>query len=483
MPMKHLLSHSSKYFFLPALLLPAPALATQPLDDFISGAREQGFDAREQRATARQRDWEAEAAKGRLLPSLSARGSLTHNQFQASIPAGTFPNQNQDLVIQPQNQLEATFQLDVPLIDLSAYARHAQAKHLAKAAEIGVEATGAEIDRAVSQAYFTYLGAEALLEASQRTLEIAQENFDYVKARAEFGAATQLDQQRASANVEQARQDQADAKLLRITAARNLETLSGISPTPVTDFPVDDLSAEEPLESWLRQTDTPQDRVQEELTKAAAASRRAAGRAMLPSLSAMGQERITNATGFTGQNSNYTISAMLTWRFDYNLYSTHRSQEAAQDVQAVRAEKTRRSMEDIVFNAYHRVEASIAKSRSARAQAEAARKAADISLERYKVGAVTQLDVTQSQRDAFAAQANRIKADADLAHARVLLRIAVGKPAEATSFSLVPRDELTGGHPPKSNVSDAPAEQTPPPAQPAPAEGPPPEPAPPSAAP
>lgn len=437
-----LISLSTFALSLGLFLAPSVAQATQPLDEFIAGARGQSFDAREQEATARQRDWEAEAAKGRLLPSLTARGVMTHNQYEAGIPAGTFPGQTGPLTITPQNQFDATFQLDVPLIDLANYARYDQAKHFARAAEIGTEATGTQLDRAVAQAYFTYLGAEALLDASLRSLKIAEENLAYVTTRTQLGAATQLDQQRAVANVEQTRQDQADATLLRITAARNLETLAGVTPTPITAFPVDDLRKEAPLETWLAQKDTPSDRVQRELSLAAAASKRASARALLPTLSASAVERLSNATGFAGQASSYALSATLSWRLDYGTYSTARAQAAAADVQLVQAEKTRRTIADTVFEAYHRVDASIAKSRAARAQATAAQAAADLSMERYRAGAVTQLDVTQSQRDAFSAHAQRIKADTDLAYARVLLRIAVGKPAEQTASTWVPKEDL-----------------------------------------
>ena len=68
------------------------------------------------------------------------------------------------------------------------------------------------------------------------------------------------------------------------------------------------------------------------------------------------------------------------------------------------------------------------KSTAARAQAEAAQKAAELALDRYRAGALTQLDVTQSQRDLFQAQTARIQADADLSLARVVLRVVAGKP-------------------------------------------------------
>src|SRR5690606_22414485 len=96
-------------------------------------------------------------------------------------------------------------------------------------------------------------------------------------------------------------------------------------------------------------------------------------------------------------------------------------------LQQVRTAKTRRDMEDQIFTAHQQIQTGIAKSTAARAQAAATKKAADLALERYQAGAATQLDVTQAQRDAFAANVSQIQADADLAYARLLLRINAGQ--------------------------------------------------------
>jgi outer membrane protein TolC len=220
----------------------------------------------------------------------------------------------------------------------------------------------------------------------------------------------------------------AEAELVGITAARNLETVSGIRPTPVTDYPADDLRAEQPLASWLKDRKTPSDRVQAELARASTAGKKAAAYAVLPTLSAIGQERFTNATGFTGRTSSYTLQAVLSWKLDYAGYSTAEAQAVAADVQQVRAERARRNVENDIVDAWERVRTGIVKSASARAQTQAALRAQELALSRYQAGALTQLDVDQAQRDAFQAQASSIQADADLLYARVLLRLAANQP-------------------------------------------------------
>jgi outer membrane protein TolC len=62
-----------------------------------------------------------------------------------------------------------------------------------------------------------------------------------------------------------------------------------------------------------------------------------------------------------------------------------------------------------------------------RTQARVSGEAAEQALERYRAGAATQLDLLQAQRDALAAEASRIQADANLVNSRAQLRTAAGR--------------------------------------------------------
>jgi len=443
MTFRYLLSYSSAFAaFLTASAVSPVALATQPLDTFLDGARRGGFDAREQAAIVEQSGWEREAALGRLLPSLSAAGVYTRNQYESVIPAGPFSPA--PLTLTPHNQLDATFQLDVPIVDLAGYARYGQARHLAKAAEAQRDLSATEIDQLVARAYYAFVGSSALVVAAERSLKSTEVNLAYVVTRHSAGAATELDRERARANVERARQDVTQAELLRTISARNLETLSRVTPTSVTEYPIDDLRPEAPLNEWLASRDTPSDRLQAHLNRAAASAKKSAAYSFVPTLGASAQEHISNATGFSGRNNSYTMQAVLSWRGDYSTYAVAQAQASAADVQAVRAERSRRNVEDEIFDAHERVRAGIAKSASARSEAEAALRAERLAFARYQAGAITQLDVTQAQRDAFQAQAARIQADADLAYSRVVLRSVAGKSPRVPPSSLpsIPAGDL-----------------------------------------
>lgn len=421
---KHLLSVHFTMAVLATSLFPSRAEATQPLEEFLASAKSENFDMREQRAQKSQREWEENAALGRLLPAFSARGVYQYNEYEVS---AQLPGMSDKLVITPKHQLDAILQLDVPIIDLASYHRYQQARHAADASHLQQELVGTEIDRAVARAYYSYVGASALAASALRSLEMAEANAELVTARHGAGVALALDLERAKANVARAKQDVADAELMLSLAARNLQTLSGLTPEPVTEYPEDDLRSEGNLESWLSVTDTPSDRLQAKLNEVARSGERASKAALLPTLSAHAQERLSNATGFSGQSSSYVLQAVLSWRLDYGTYANSKAQSAATELQQIRAERARRNVEDSIFDAYQRVEAGIAKSTAARAQAEAAEKAAALASERYQAGASTQLDVTQAQRDAFQAEVARIQADADLEYARVALRVTAGQ--------------------------------------------------------
>jgi outer membrane protein TolC len=416
-----------------ASALPGTALATQPLDTFLERASVHSFDAREASASERQRDAEADAALGRLTPAISARGIYTRNQDEVAI---TLPNDTQQrLVITPLNQLDAVFQLDVPIIDLANYHRYKSARALAESASAQREATTIDVSRSVARAYYQYLGAAALSRSAQESIGAADANQKNVEVRQSAGAATDLDLERASANLARARQDLADAELGVALAGRSLETLSGLT-AEASDGTIreDDLHVEGPLQGWLDlAAQSPATRVAGRQREAAEQSRKAQSSSLLPTLSATGQERLSNATGFAGRTASYSIQLILAWRLDYGVLKNDAAQAASLEAQQVRLERTERALADATFEAYQRVVAGIAKSSAARAQASAAARAAGLAEDRYGVGAATQLDVTQAQRDAFLAAASRIQADSDLAYARAALRLAAGVPVNNDS--------------------------------------------------
>ena len=147
----------------------------------------------------------------------------------------------------------------------------------------------------------------------------------------------------------------------------------------------------------------------------------------MPTLGAGVSERYTNATAFFGgHDTAYAASLSIVWAFDVGTVASIRARNAEAAAAGARERQVRLAVDDAIVRAFRTVEASIARSRAARAQVVASARAAELARARYRSGVVTQLDMIQAERDAFAAEAGRIQADTDLLNARAQLRLAAG---------------------------------------------------------
>ena len=408
----------------------AHATALQPLEEFLRGARANGPDDAEARALESQSAAEATATLGQALPRLSLQAHYTRNQYQASIPipaAGGGPPSA--VTITPWDQVDGEAILTVPLVDLAKFARIAAARTTAAAATSGAEATDLRVQSTVSQDYYQLIAYAALVDSSQRALQVARVSLRIAEERYEAGAAALLDADRARAEVERNVQQLAAAELQVSLAARALQSATGVSPDLQGQMAFgDDLHEEPPLEQFQ----TPDDGIPSIATaiehRVASEQTAAAERlSFVPSLEAALTEQTSNVKGFSGQEAFWQAVVGLTWSFDLTKVANVRAQAAAADAARAEEQRARLTARDDIHRAWMTVETDIARSRSARVEAEVSARASAIALEQYRDGTATQLDLLQAQRDAFNAEASRIQADADLLNSRAQLRIAAGE--------------------------------------------------------
>lgn len=404
------------------------ALALQPLSDFVGAAKTQNLDNKEALATAAQRAQEADQAWSKIGPAFTGRASYTRNQYEAivSIPSG--PGEFRTATITPKNQLDATLTLDVPLVDLGSWSKISAAKASAEAASARVLASADDVQKVVVQTYTRIVASEALVDAAKRSLSAAEANLAIVTQKRSVGTANELEVERAAAEVARSKQSLADAEYTRATSRNALTSLTGLTPTDGAPTLDDDLHEESPLETWLggSLSSLPSVKAASLDVTAAKKNESAAWDALLPTLSATATERFTNATGF-GTSPYWYAGVVATWRVDLYGVDNAKSFASATAVAKVREAKALQAAHDQIFDAWHQVASSLAKSAAARAEVKASQHAAALAHERYAIGTGTQLDVVQADRDAFSADVARIQADADLIYARGLLRIAAGK--------------------------------------------------------
>jgi outer membrane protein TolC len=403
-----------------ALGIPRGALG-QTLDAFLARVPS-SLEVREADAVVVQRAGEHTQSLGALVPSLSARGAYTRNEVEVAV---TIPGGNR-AIITPQNQLDASLTVDVPLLDLGAWSRLGAARAALTAAERRREASIDDVRRSVTRAWFTWVGATALREASRRAVEAAQRSMDRARRRVEAGRGTTLDQQRAEADLARAEQDLADATLSAASAARTLHSTTGLDATSPPPLPEDTLRDESPLTAWERRVaETPAVRAAEAEARVGNATRTASWVRLAPTLNASATQRWTNAAGF-GPEAVWSAGVSLSWRLDVATLGAARAANAAELAAQIRVQRARRDARDAVFTAWSQVRAGIVRARAARSREVAAMAAAESARRRLEEGAGTTLDVLLAERDAASAQAARVQSDADLGYARVLLRLAAG---------------------------------------------------------
>jgi outer membrane protein TolC len=411
-------------------VLAARATALQPLDDFLRGARASGADLAEARALRSQAAADADAALGGALPRLSLRGTYTRNQYESAIElpsAGGGPPET--AVITPRDQVDGTATLDVPLVDLAKFARIASARTAARAAATQAASTDLRVQALVSQEYHQLVADVALVASSRRALEVARASQRIAEERNRAGTAALLDVERAKAEVERNVQQLAAAELEVSLLARALQSATGVAPEVGSEVALaDDLHQESPMERFQ----APDERLPSlaaAVQARVAAEQQARSRrlALVPSLGAAMAEHAADFKGLAGHEATWQATLTLSWSFDLTTLADIRSQDAAADAARAREQRARLAARDDIHRAWMTVRTNIARSRSARAQAEVSARAAGLALDRYQVGEGTQLDLLQAQRDAFAADAARIQADADLLNSRAQLRIAAGE--------------------------------------------------------
>jgi outer membrane protein TolC len=385
---------------------------------------------REARAVSKQRAAESSVATDRLLPTFAATAGYTRNQYEV---VARFPNGTggfEQATITPKNQWDATLSLAVPLIDLGNFSRIASARADERASHADELATGETTARDVGQAYYSLVGAEAVIASAERALATARENLEIVETRRSSGLASDLDAHRAEAEIERDRQSLVEAELLRAQAARKLHTLTGLDIRGRAPVLADDAHAEAPVAAWLTRVDElPAVRAAAERLGSAHALRDAAVAVYVPTVGGKATERFTNAVGF-GYSPVWAAGLTATWNLDLGALPAVRAQNAAIEAGVASADRARQTAADTIGDAHDQVDTERARVVAARAEEMASRAAADVARARYEAGTATHLELLEAERDDFSAEVSRVQTEADLAYTRFALRIAAGRAEE-----------------------------------------------------
>jgi outer membrane protein TolC len=401
---------------------PAPTLA-----DFLAAARDGALEVREQRANVDEREAAERVEGANLLPRLSVAADLLRNEYDVTVDIPRGPEPPLTATIQPDNQVDATIELDVPLVDVAARRRKAAAGYDIAAARSTLAANSTEVERSVVRAYYQWVGGNAQLASARAARAAAVDNVAVLQTRLGAGLAQDLDVARARSQVARTDQTIADAELTIASARRALRTYSGIDPSGEAPALSADTTAEPPLDQWLAGAG-----VAPEVTSAAASARAAEERAAadrwnyMPTLSALARERLTNAVGF-GNAANWALGVTATWQLDFGKPARTAQSAAAEHAAQLGRDRAARDAADRIVDAWDDVEQLRAHALAAAAQVDADHVAVEVARTKFGGGQATALDVVLAQRDALDSESTLIRARADLAAARALLALAAGR--------------------------------------------------------
>ena len=409
--------------------VPAQA-AGKTLGDYLESADRQNVDRRLSFEQSERAAAEFHAAWLSLLPSLSVGASWTHNQFEA---IANFPNPQTGelsrLVIIPKNQLDAAFRFELPLLDTTRWMKTGAAASSSASAEERERMMRDVVKRQVVGSWYGYAAALAVKKSAQKSVAVAEAQAKLLDIRFAAGAATELEQMRARAELARNQQVVADVDALVATTRRTLQTVSSLEPPDEVSLPKDDLHPEKPVTEFEGRLEGLA------AVKAASHDADAAGKmavaanlALLPIVTGQFTQRYTNATGFQNQEAIYAGGVGLVWRLDPAFVSNMSAVYAGAAAARLGAEKARQQSRDQIHQDWNRLEAARQKAQLVQAQVTAAARASQVAKDRYAVGAATQLEVIYAERDVFGAEVAQIQAMTELATARAALLLSAGLP-------------------------------------------------------
>jgi outer membrane protein TolC len=404
----------------------AQAQVVAGLKEFLDAADQQNVDRRislEQRERA---VWEYRQAWTGLLPAFSASATYTR---QDPVTFQTGPTTV--ITLSAQDQWDGTVRFDLPIIDTTRWMRVLAAGASEAGAKEREQVMRDLVRKQVVASYFGLAATQALRESSLKSLAVAEAQLKLQEIRVSAGAVTELELLRARAEVQRNRQLIVDTDSLVATSRRTLRTLSGREPPALVSLPEADLRPEPAFAELEQGLDgLPSVKAADRDAEAAGKLATAAKLALVPVIGAQITERFTNASGLLGKAAVYTTGATATWRLDGPTLMGIGVQSHAESTALLAAEKARQVARDQIHSDWQRFNAALQKIDAAETQVQAASRAAQVSRDRYAVGAATQVDVIQAERDLFTAEVAQIQARTDLATARLSLRLSAGRPLE-----------------------------------------------------
>ena len=340
---------------------------------------------------------------------------------------------NINVAIQPQVQVDAVIAANIPLLVPAAYPALSGAKLAYKSQEKQLVVTTAQVLQSVASSFYTAAGTEEVVSARVHAIEVAQKTADNARIRLAAGVVNRVEVTRAELALIQAQQRLLEAQDQRAAAYRTLARLLKLEAGSFKVVPPPEPSLE-PGTSEQLVGDALQRRPElaslDLAVQATSAQISSSWLRWSPTLSAFGNIRLTNATGFAGRIDYYAVGAQLDWLiFDgFARDATRHQAEAQRRDSLLRLEQLRDSISDEVINARRSVLTRKQGLVAAQRSVSMAKETLDLVRVQYEAGTATQLDLLTAQDQLVLAEVGLAQARFDMSLSVINLRRVSGSP-------------------------------------------------------
>jgi len=330
-------------------------------------------------------------------------------------------------------QVDAVIAANIPLLAPAAYPALSSAKLAYKSQEKQLAVTMAQVLQSVASSFYAAAGAEELVSARVHAIEVAQKTADNARIRLAAGVVNRVEVTRAELALIQAQQRLLEAQDQRAAAYRTLATLLKLEAGSFKVVPPPEPSLE-PGTSEQLVGDALQRRPElaslDLTVQATSAQISSSWLRWSPTLSAFGNIRLTNATGFAGRIDYYAVGAQLDWLiFDGFARDAARHQaEAQRRGSLLQLEQLRDSISDEVINARRSVLTRKQGLVAAQRSVSMAKETLDLVRVQYEAGTATQLDLLTAQDQLVLAEVGLAQARFDMSLSVINLRRLSGSP-------------------------------------------------------
>ena len=399
---------------LAGLAAPSPAAAqslTLEQAVALAVARNERTQAAEQRRAAAS----ARVAKARsfFFPDITVVGSYTRRAHETTRNVG-----GTEVTIQSANALQASATLALTIFDARSLPLYRQAKLERDAADSSARDTRRLVAYEAADAFMQTLAEEQVRAATQHRLTFARQRLVDATARQQAQLVSSNDVTRAQLEVATAERDDVRADTAVRRARLELGFLLG---RVVIDGALVAPAVAAPVAGDVRSARTRRWDLAAAIQRTAALreSAREPARRFIPSLGLVGQYRVTNEAGLSGNNTDWSVSLNLVWQVwdGGERAADGRERRALTRIAELDAELLGRRVGLELDSAVLAVENGQAAVQLATTAVDVARKNADETAELYRQGLTTSAVVAD-------AGISLVEAEIELARERYALAVA-----------------------------------------------------------